>query len=379
MSILFEASTISGLELPNRFIRSATWEAMANKDGSCTSELAALMERLALGGVGLVISGYAYVLQNGQSSPKQLGVYSDGLIDSLSEMADAVHAHNGKIIMQITHAGVNANTALTGQVPLGPSPIEDRPSAGMSADQITEVIEAFCQAAIRARKAGFDGVQIFAGHGYLLSQFLSPFYNKRMDEYGGCLDNRARAVLEIVRGIRRHVGDDFPILIKLNSEDYLEGGLTLHESLEVGAMLRDAGIDAIELSGGTWWSGDFSFGDKIPSRKRIISEDREAYFSQAAKAFKTEVDTPLILVGGIRSFHVAERVIEEGMSDYVSMCRPLIREPELISRWEGGDLSKALCISCNRCLEPGALGQAVYCVAEKQLMERESSRRQNEV
>jgi 2,4-dienoyl-CoA reductase-like NADH-dependent reductase (Old Yellow Enzyme family) len=345
---------------------------MANDDGSCSSMLTNLMERLTLGGIGLIISGYAYVRQDGQSSHKQLGIYSDELIGSLKKMTEAVHKQNGKIIMQITHGGLYADTALTGQDPLAPSKIEHQHGTEMSVEQIKEVIESFSQAAIRVKKAGFDGVQLFAGHGYLLSQFLSPFYNKRTDQYGGCLENRARAVLEIIKKIRENVGDEYPLLIKINSEDYLEGGLTLNESLKVGVMLSDAGIDAIELSGGTWWSGDFSLGDKIPSRKKITSEDKEAYFSQAAKEFKNKINIPLILVGGIRSFHVAEKIVEEAVSDYVSMCRPLIREPELINRWKAGDLSKALCISCNQCLEPGEIGQAFYCVVERKRSKKKS-------
>jgi len=230
---------------------------------------------------------------------------------------------------------------------------------------IQEIIEAFRSAAGRAKESGFDGIQIFAGHGYLLSQFLSPVFNKRTDAYGGNLENRARIILEVLKQVRMTVGQDYPIMIKINSEDFLERGLTLDESLRVCVMLCQGGVDAIELSGGTWISGD-----KIPARKKITSQDKEAYFKEAAKVFKEKIDVPLILVGGIRSFHIADLLVEEGVTDYISMCRPLIREPGLINRWKEGDLAKAACISCNQCLEAGVAEKGIYCVAERKLKQK---------
>jgi len=366
MSILFEGSTINGMEISNRFVRSASWMAMANDDGSCTPMLASLMEKLARGGVGLIISGFSYVRPDGKNVPKQLGVYSDELIRSLRQLSKAVHKQKARIVMQITHAGLYAEKALTGQVPLAPSQMENLPALEMTVEQIKDIITTFSDAAVRAQKAGFDGVQLFCAHGYLLNQFISPFFNRRTDEYGGSIENRARAVLEIVRKIRENVGDDYPLLIKLNSEDCLYGGLTVEESLKIGGMLCDAGIDAIELSGGTWVSGDFELGDRIPSRKKISSENKEAYFRKAAKMFKQQLSVPLILVGGIRSFEVAADIVDKGDADYISMSRPFVREPELVNRWKAGDLSKSSCISCNQCLGAGIAGQPIYCVADKE-------------
>jgi 2,4-dienoyl-CoA reductase-like NADH-dependent reductase (Old Yellow Enzyme family) len=161
------------------------------------------------------------------------------------------------------------------------------------------------------------------------------------------------------------VGDDFPVLVKMNSQDFLDNGLTLKDSLSVGAMLQEKGIDAIELSGGTLVSGRLS-----PSRMGIKSEVKEAYFREAAKAFKEALKVPIIMVGGIRSFDLAERLVEEGYADYVSMSRPFIREPHLVRRWASGELRKAACISDNQCFGPGMAGEGIYCVAEKKLRKK---------
>lgn len=361
MSILFETSTISRMKLTNRLVRSATWEGMASDDGGCTPRLVELMTRLARSRVGLIITGHAYVRTDGQAGPWQLGIYRDGFVEGLGEMTRRVHDHGSRIVLQVAHAGLNANVKLTGQTPLAPSRIEDLrslPCKEMTVGDIQGIVEAFGLAAHRAKEAGFDGVQIHAAHGYLLSQFLSPFYNKRTDAYGGPVENRARALLEVLRRIRAAVGDGFPVLVKMNCQDFADGGLTLSESLPVGAMLEEEGTDAIELSGGD------------PCRRRVTSEQKEAYFREEARAFKETLRVPLILVGGIRTFHLAERLVKEGYTDYISLCRPFIREPDLVARWESEDFRKAMCISCNRCFKPARAGEGIYCVEEKKQKER---------
>ena len=366
MSKVFETTALKGITLTNRFVRSATWEGMANADGSCTSELINLMVKLAQGGVGLIITGHAYVRKDGQAGPRQLGVYHDKLIQSLSKMAEAVHKADGKIIMQLAHAGCMAVSELTGLKPIGPSVIENQKGLcchEMTRADISGIIDFFAQGAVRAKKAGFDGVQIHAAHGYLLSQFLSPFFNKRQDEYGGNIENRARLVLEILKNIRASVGNNFPVLIKINSEDFLDGGLSVDDMLHVAAFLEQAGIDAIELSGGTAYSGK-----RIPVRiAKIDTEEKEVFYREAAKRYKERISVPLMLVGGIRSHEVAERLVEKGMVDYISMCRPLIREPHLINRWKQGDTGKATCLSDNLCFKPVREGKGLYCVAEEKL------------
>jgi len=363
MTTLFTPSEINGMEISNRFVRSATWSGMATDDGASTPQLVDLMSDLAKGGVGLIITGHAYVQQDGQAGPWQLGIYKDEFIPGLKRITQAVHESNGKIILQLAHAGFYAYSALTRKTPLAPSNIDGlskKPRKKMNIQDIKEIVNSFGEAARRAKDAGFDGVQIHSAHGYLLSQFLSPFFNRRTDEYGGQIQNRVRILLEVYESIRNVLGQNYTILIKLNSQDFIENGLKLEDSMRVGTMLSERGIDGIELSGGLLTSSKLS-----PSRKGITSKDKEAYFRNEAQSFKEEINVPLILVGGIRSYDVANQLIDEGVADYISMCRPFIREPDLINRWKAGDLRKATCISDNKCFSPAMAGKGIYCVTEK--------------
>ncbi len=363
MSKLFEQSEINKMVLANRFVRSATWEGMAAEDGAAAPRLNEEMVTLARGEVGLIITGHTYIRKEGQAGLFQMGIYKDELIPGYQSMTDKVHEAGGKIVMQLAHAGHFAIKQLTGQIPFVASNFEGlakSPRKEMTVQDIQELIDAFKEAAVRARTAGFDGVQIHAAHGYLLSQFLSPSFNRRQDEYGGDIRNRAKIHLEIVEAIRKAVGDDYPILIKMNSQDFVENGLSLEDSLQAARMLAGAGLDAIELSGGMLTSGKLS-----PSRSGINSEEKEAYFREASKLFKSEIDIPLILVGGMRSFEVADRLVDEGAADYISMSRPFIREPQLIKRWKAGDRRKAECNSDNLCFGPAMEGKGVSCVTKE--------------
>ena len=363
MADLFEETRLNGMVLANRFVRSATWEGMADDDGSATPRLVDYIVALARGGVGLIISSHAYVHRNGQAGPRQLGVYSDDLLPGLTAMADAVHENNGKMVLQLAHAGFFADAGLTGHPPLAVSNMEGiakSPRMELTAKEIGQIVRAFAEGATRAKNAGFDGVQIHSAHGYLLSQFLSPAFNRRTDEYGGTIENRARALMDVLRTVRSAVGPDYPVLVKMNGRDFIDNGLGLEDSLQVGRMLAKGGIDAIELSGGFLNGGKLS-----PSRMGINSEEKEAYFRQEAKAMREQTGVPLILVGGNRSFRMAEGIVSEGIADYISMSRPLIREPGLINRWKSGNLAKAACLSDNQCFGPARAGEGIYCVTEK--------------
>ena len=366
MDKLFDKTKINQMELKNRFVRSATWEGLANSDGSCNEELAELMLELAKGQVGLIITSHAYVNQTGQAGIRQLGIYSDQLISSYIKMIEKVHREGSKIIIQIAHAGGRASAQLIKSQPFGPSSLEIKDCMmcrEMTKNEIFQTIGDFKNAAVRAKKAGFDGVQIHAAHGYLLSQFLSPFFNKRKDEYGGCIENRVRLILEILQAIRSELGKQFAIHIKINSDDFIEGGFTQFEMVQVSAMLESAGIDAVELSGGT----SLKTSKYSPSRVGGIDfKGEEVYYREAAKLYKGKITVPLILVGGIRSYRVAKELIEKDLADYISLCRPLIREPDLIKNWQGGDIKRASCISCNKCFIPTRAGKGIYCVMENQ-------------
>ncbi|MDD5014435.1 MAG: NADH:flavin oxidoreductase [Atribacterota bacterium] len=361
MKKMFVKTKINQMELKNRFVRSATWEGLANPDGSCNEELAELMLELAKGQVGIIITSHAYVNQTGQAGIRQLGIYSDQLISSYIKIVEKVHREGSKIIMQIAHAGGQASSQLIKSQPFGPSSLEIKDCMmcrEITKNEIFQTISDFKNAAVRAKKAGFDGVQIHGAHGFLLSQFLSPFFNRREDEYGGSLENRARLILEILQAIRSELGWQFTVLIKLNSDDFIEGGFTPSEMVQVSAMLESAGIDAIELSGGT------SLNISKYSSSRVSESDSkedEVYYGDAAKLYKGKIIVPLILVGGIRSYEMAKELIEKDLADYISLCRPLIREPDLIKRWQAGDIKKARCISCNGCFVPVRAGKGLYC------------------
>jgi 2,4-dienoyl-CoA reductase-like NADH-dependent reductase (Old Yellow Enzyme family) len=365
MTKLFSPASIGGMLLSNHTVRSATWEGIAADNGATTPQLIDLMATLAANDIGLIITGHAFVSPEGRACPWQMGVHDDSMLEGLTAMAAAVHAQGGRIALQIAHAGCYGAQTLSGLEPIGPSAMDGSKAPvcrAMTAADIRQVIESFAAGALRAKKAGFDAVQIHAAHGYLLSEFLSPYFNRRTDEYGGPVENRSRLVLEVYRAIRDAVGPDYPVLIKLNSEDFVEGGVKVEDMLTVAGMLQQAGIDAVEMSGGTIYaSGEMS--SLRPGR--IDTPDREVYYRQAAGLFKQRLSVPLILVGGILSFEVAEALLTEGTADFVALCRSLIREPDLVRRWHQGDHGKARCLLCNGCLGPIMQGQGPRCILEK--------------
>jgi 2,4-dienoyl-CoA reductase-like NADH-dependent reductase (Old Yellow Enzyme family) len=363
MRRLFETTSINGLTLPNRFVRSATWEGMASADGAVTPRLIETMRALARGGVGLIVSGHAYVRPEGQAGPWQMGIEADARVVGLRDMTQAVHDCGGRIVLQLAHAGSFAAEALTGRVPVVASAfagLSPNPRHELSRADLASLIGAFAEAAARAKAAGADGVQLHAAHGYLLSQFLSPLFNRRQDEYGGSIDNRCRLHVQICRAVRDAVGPDFPLLIKINCQDFVAGGLVLSDTLHVLRRLADAGLDAVELSGGVLTGGKLS-----PSRAGIKRADQEAYFRDEARAVKQSLDLPLILVGGVRSPDLAAQLVSSGVADLLAMSRPLIREPDLVRRWQAGDRRPAECHSDNLCFAPGLEGRGIYCVARE--------------
>jgi 2,4-dienoyl-CoA reductase-like NADH-dependent reductase (Old Yellow Enzyme family) len=363
MTGLFKETELNGMKIKNRFVRSATYEAMAGLDGTVQEPLLRYMEVLSRGQIGLIITGHTYVTREGQAGLRQMGIYSDAMIDGLKRITSVVHENEGVIVVQLAHAG-QRGIAKDEYSAVGPSDMFEagvKKASAMTVEDIKRTVSAFGHAAERAVKSGFDGIQIHAAHSYLLSQFLSYHYNKRSDSYGGKLENRARFLLEVYQEIRQRVGKSFPVMAKINSEDFLENGITVKETIQVIHMLEDRGMDAIEMSGGTFESGKL-----IPSRVGTSkSEEREVYYRKAAENLKKEISIPLILVGGFLSFNVVEEVVASGLADYVALSRPLIREPNLVSRWAGGDRTKAKCISCNKCFSTLSTKEALHCVVEK--------------
>jgi 2,4-dienoyl-CoA reductase-like NADH-dependent reductase (Old Yellow Enzyme family) len=338
------------LQLRNRIVRSATAERLADHHGLVGTELAELFHALAAGGVGLIITGHMYVREEGKASIRQTGVFSDDHLPGLEEICQAVHQIDGaKIVAQISHAGRQTSPEITGQETIAPSPVPVRFSPvtphHMTESEIEDCIQAFAHAAWRVQHAGFDGVQLHAAHGYLISQFLSPYTNRRGDCWGGSPENRRRFLLDTVKRIRQQTSPSFPILVKINGEDMVPGGLEVSETIETIRQLSDLGLWGYEISGGIAESTT-----KI-IRKRIVPGN-EGYFLNTAQHFQSLDPGPVrIAVGGLRSLPVLDGAIASKCCHLVSMSRPFVREPNLVARWLAGDTSPSGCISCNHCLK----------------------------
>lgn len=346
--MLFGQFNLAGIELKNRIVRSATYEKRADVDGFVTDALVEFYKELTRGGIGLIITGNALVHVSGRSVPQMLCIHNDHYIDRLKRLTDAIHSLDGKVVIQLVHGGRQCFPILLGgERPLAPSEVYDPvtkviPKA-MSNEEIWEIIEAFGDAARRAMYAGFDGVQIHGAHGYLVSEFLSPHTNRRDDYWGGDEERRFHFLEEVYKAMRSEVGNNYPILIKINADDFIEGGLRPEESLRISKRLEELGIDAIEISGGMYESGTKT------AQPNILNKEQEAYFRDSSRLFKKELNVPIMLVGGIRSKDVAEDILERGDADLISLSRPLIREPDLPNKFLAGK-EKADCISCNGCM-----------------------------
>jgi 2,4-dienoyl-CoA reductase-like NADH-dependent reductase (Old Yellow Enzyme family) len=363
MSFLFDPIDIDGMKIRNRFLRSATWDRTATDEGEATDASVKMISGLARGGVGLIVTGYAYVSPHGKAAVRQFGISDDRHVKGLRRLAKAAHDHGARIAVQIAHGGINLGLlGRTDRVALAPSEIEGYALShrAMTSGEVEEIVRDFGSAAARAKEAGFDAVQLHGAHGYLMSQFLSPRTNRRTDEWGGSAEKRRRFHVEVMRAARRVVGADYPIWIKLGLQDYADDGLELAEGLETLKVLVGEGLSAAEISAGV--------GARAARVSRPEDEERPYFREESAEA-KRAVDIPVMLVGGIRSLSMAEDIVRGGDADMISMSRPLIREPDLIGRWQRGDMAPAKCISCAKCLGAGLRGEPLACEEERRLQE----------
>ena len=389
MSILFSQGRIGDLELKNRFIHSATYEGMAEETGKVSDRLVRRYKTLAKGEIGLIIPGYCYVHQSGRAFKYQTGIHSDDMIQGLKNITDAVHQEGGKIVFQIAHAGRQTKKDLIGQVPMGPSkmgrdPINFSKAVSMTEGQILEIIEAFGQAARRAVEAGADGIQLHSAHGYLINQFLSPFFNQRDDKWGGSDENRFRFMKEVVQFTKKEMPEDMPLLVKLNTNDYTpKVGITPELAAKYAKWLGEIDIDGVEVSCGSavfsflnmcrgdvpvkelvgnlaWWMKPLG---KLMMNSFVGKYDlEEGYNLEAAKMIKPLIgNTALAVVGGIRTKAMMEEIIEAGHADFLSMSRPFIREPSIVKKMKEGTADAVACESCNRCLAAAASNMQVKC------------------
>jgi len=368
MARLFEKTSIRTLDLANRSIRSATWTGLGDKRGYVTDRAIEFYRRLGAGGIGLIITGYQYILSNGMQLPHMIGNYEEGQTEGLSKIAQAVHEEGGKVIPQIVHTGARANSELflNDEQVWAPSAIPDLVTGQtpheLTKQEILKLIDAYAAAATRSLHAGFDGVQLHGAHGYGINQFLSPIWNQRNDAYGGDTKKRYRFLGEVVEAVRGAVGNDFPLMIKLTAHDFVERGFVLSDAVVIARRLAEDGIDAIEVSGGSAASPS-NLG---PVRGKIKNEEDEAYFVDFAAQIKQSVKIPVITVGGIRSLSTIDKILADGQADYVAMSRPFIREPHLINRWKSGDIRKSSCMSCGGCFETGIKGLGISCKMERE-------------
>lgn len=378
MSLPFSPMKIRDMEVKNRFVRSATYECMAKETGEVTDELVNLYRHLAAGEVGLIITGYTFIHPLGRAFQYHAGIHNDEMIPGLKRMVDAVHREEGKIVFQISHAGRQTTKATIGQAPIGPSstgrdPVNFVKPRQMSEEDIHLAITSFGHAARRAHEAGADGVQLHGAHGYLINQFLSPFFNHREDAWGGSDENRFRFLKETVREVKKAIGDGMIILVKLNTNDFTpQEGITPPLAVKYASWLAELGIDGLEISCGSglysfmnmsrgevpvdelvsglpWWKKPLG---RLTLNKLVGKYDlEEGYNLEAAKLIKPVLgEVPLIPVGGLRNLRHMEEVLERKWADFISMSRPFIREPDLVRRFREGKAEFASCVSCNRCL-----------------------------
>ena len=389
MSLLFEPIKIAGIELPNRFVNSATHESMSEETGEVRDELIKRYERLAKGGVGLIITGLMFVQASGRGYRHQTGIHHDRMLEGLSRLNDAVHDAGGRIAFQLAHCGRQTTKEMAGQTPLAPSsngrdPINFVKPKEMTENEINETINAFGAAARRAAEAGADGIQLHGAHGYLISEFLSPFFNTRTDDWGGSDENRFRFLKEVFEAVKREVPEGFPILVKLNANDHTpKEGVAPPLAVKYAAWLKELGINGVEVSCGatnysymnmcrgevptaellqslSWW--EKPVGRLMIGRLEGKYELEEGYNLEAAKMIKPVLDDiPLLLVGGMRTVSHMVSVLENNHADLISMSRPFIREPFLVNKIKEGKKEKVSCVSCNRCLAAVANDIPVYC------------------
>ncbi|MGB3458069.1 MAG: NADH:flavin oxidoreductase [Halobacteriota archaeon] len=375
-SVLFETAKIKNIELRNRFVMSAAADHLSTEKGHVTNLQIARFNQLAEGGVGLIISGAILAHSSGKTYAGSPTLADDDAIAGYKKLVSEVHKRGAKIAAQLCHSGISTSRYQNtlGREGIAPSLIPENdyyfntqnsmflPGKYHAAtdEEIRAIIRAFGDAALRAKEAGFDAVQLHGAHSSLLSQFLSPHTNRRTDSWGGSLENRIHIHREMYGDIRTKVGEDYPVMIKLGVEDGGPGGLKFNEGKIVACYLSELGFDALEISQGLMGK----LWEETPMRTRINSIEKEAYFRDWCREVTGAIDTPTMLVGGLRTFELMEEIVRNHEADFISLCRPLIREPGLINDWKRGDTHRATCVSCNKCALALGEGKPLDCYLE---------------
>jgi 2,4-dienoyl-CoA reductase-like NADH-dependent reductase (Old Yellow Enzyme family)/thioredoxin reductase len=346
---LFSPVTINGMTLKNRAVMPAMGTGYGNADGTVGDRLIAYLARRAKGGTGLIITEVCAVDPRGKGFPNEIGAWNDAFIPGLTGLTEAIHREGGKIALQLHHAGRETFEQAAGGIPEAPSAIPSailgQPCEAMGRERIAVVIAAFARAAARAKKAGFDAVEIHGAHGYLLNQFLSPFSNQRKDEYGGAEENRSRFVLETLSAVRKAIGPDFPVIIRISADELIRGGYDLAFMQRLAPRLVAAGVDAIHCSVGVF---------STPGTMSIASMDTEPGFNLfRARAIKEVAAVPVIGVGRINDPELAEKALAAGDADLISFGRQHLTDPDFIAKAAAGNFEEIRrCVACNQgCIE----------------------------
>ena len=331
-----------GHSIKNRIIKSAMTEGLATPTDQATTQHQVLYKTWAQGGAGVLVSGNIMVDGRYLERAGNVVVEDESGLSQLSQWADATHAGGSELWAQISHLGrqcprlVNTKPLSASDVQLNMIANFGKPKSA-SLDDINDIVKRFATTACVLKKAGFDGVQIHSAHGYLLSQFLSPITNQRQDEYGGSLENRARLLLQVIKAVRDAVGADFPVAIKLNSSDFQKGGFSAEECLQVVSWLNEAGIDLLEISGGTY--EQLEFFQQSDTQVRASTQKREAYFLEYAQAIKKVATMPVMVTGGFRTVEGMENALSNGQTDAIGIARPFCLNPNFPNEMFNGNLS----------------------------------------
>lgn len=328
MSVLNSALRTKNLILKNRLIFPPMGTGIAEENGEVNEKLIQYYDERAKGNnLSLIIVEHSFISQQGKASQRQLSAADDSMIEELGKVAEAIHKHGVKAVLQINHAGAAASRGITGYPSVAPSALinGNETSHELSETEIVKIISDFAAAAERSKKAGFDGVEIHSAHSYLLNQFYSPYFNMRRDGYGGELLGRIRIHLEIIRAVRDRLGGDYPLFLRLGACDYIDGGTTLKDSILAAQEFEKAGIDVLDISGGV-------YGYQVPGR-----EKEQGWFSDITRELKKAISIPVILTGGIRELEMAEKLLKDEAADLIGIGRPIFRDPlwvrKAMERW----------------------------------------------
>lgn len=352
MHPLFEQFQIADLAIRNRFMRSPTTSYYSDEDGILRDPILDYYDELSSGGVGLIVKGHLYVLEAGKVHTGQAGISDDKHIPRLKELTSIVHKNSGAIIAQISFGG--ARSSVSERVAPSEYHEEDWVARALTGDEISAIIEAFGDAAERVMQAGFDGVQIHGAHGYLISEFLSRHVNKRDDQWGGSLENRMRLLLEVYKVVRKRVGKAV-VALKMNCDDFTENGFMVEDSMKVAKTICDKGLDLLEISGNGLGMDEQYYARALHSDSAL---KELGYAGHAERIHGVTQPTPMALVQGFTKLSTMKAVIDRGITDIVSMSRPLIREPDLVNKMKAGQ-DEVTCIRCDKCSGEEVFGKTM--------------------